>query len=101
MRRPAGKTQFASGQVAARPRLPAGLMAMLLALATIAFYWPAMQHDFVNYDDDRYVTENAQVQKGLSLENIKWAFVNPVADNWHPLTVLSHMLVCQVCGVNP
>ncbi len=85
----------------APPLPPVWLMASLLALAILTLYWPALQHGFVNYDDDRYVTENARVQNGLTLENILWAFTNPVADNWHPLTVLSHMLVCQFYGLNP
>ncbi len=60
-----------------------------------------MQKGFVNYDDDRYVTMNPQVQKGLTPENFRWAFTHPVADNWHPVTVLSHMLVYQFCGLKP
>jgi Flp pilus assembly protein TadD len=83
------------------PRIPVWLLATLLALVTVALYWPATGYDFINYDDNLYVTENVHVQNGLSLANIKWAFLNPVADNWHPLTVLSHMLVCQKFGVNP
>jgi tetratricopeptide (TPR) repeat protein len=90
-----------SAQAVARPLLPDWFLAALLALATLALYWPATHHDFVNYDDDRYVTANVQVQNGLTFENLKWAFKNPVADNWHPMTVLSHMLVCQFFGVNP
>jgi Flp pilus assembly protein TadD len=85
----------------ARPRFPVWLIAALLALVTIALYWPAMRHDFVNYDDDLYVTMNVHVQNGLTLENVKWAFLNPVAANWHPLTVLSHMLDCQLFGLKP
>jgi Flp pilus assembly protein TadD len=93
-------------KVAANPSLaltsvPTWLLASLLALTTIALYWPALQNGFVNYDDDRYVTANAHVQHGLNFENTRWAFLNSVADNWHPLTVLSHMLVCQFCGLNP
>ena len=76
-------------------------MAGLLALMTIALYWPATGCDFINFDDDFYVTANAQVQSGVTWEGIKWACLNPVADNWHPLTVWSHMLVCQFCGLNP
>jgi Flp pilus assembly protein TadD len=74
---------------------------LLLTLAVAALYWPALQNGFVNYDDDRYVTANVQVQGGLSGANLVWAFTHPVADNWHPLTVLSHMLVCQFCGLHP
>ena len=85
----------------ARPRLPAWLMAGLLVLVTMALYWPVTVHDFVNFDDDVYVTANARVQSGLSWGNIKWACLNSVCDNWNPLTVWSHMAVCQVCGLNP
>ena len=50
-------------------------MAVLLALVTIALYWPATRHDFVNYDDNLYVTENSHVQAGLTWEGVKWAFL--------------------------
>ena len=91
----------ASAPIATRPRFPAWLMAMLLLLATIVLYWPATRHDFVNYDDDFYVTANVHVQSGLNSESIKWAFCNPVAGNWHPVTILSHMLDCQLYGLKP
>ena len=76
-------------------------MAALLGLVTMALYWPATRYDFVNYDDDLYVTANLHVQSGLTWENVKWAFFNPVVGNWHPLTMLSHMLDCQLFGLKP
>jgi tetratricopeptide (TPR) repeat protein len=76
-------------------------MAGLLVLGTMALYWPATRCDFVNFDDDLYVTANVHVQKGLAWESIKWACLNPVCCNWHPLTVWSHMAVCQVFGLKP
>ncbi len=82
-------------------RFPVWLVAGLLVLVTIALYWPAMQCAFLNYDDGGYVTSNNHVQAGLTLESIKWAFLSPVEANWHPLTVLSHMLDCQLFGLNP
>jgi hypothetical protein len=48
----------AATPVVAQPRLPLWLIAALLVLVTMAVYWPAMSHDFVNYDDDIYVTDN-------------------------------------------
>ena len=91
----------ASASATVRPHLPAWLLAALLALATLAVYWPATRFDFVNYDDPDYVTANPQVQSGLNLESVQWAFCNPVAANWHPVTMLSHMLDCQLFGLNP
>lgn len=34
------------------------LIYLALALATIAVYWQVHSYEFVNYDDDFYVTEN-------------------------------------------
>jgi tetratricopeptide (TPR) repeat protein len=85
----------------ARPHLPAWLAGGLLMLVTIALYWPVTQCDFVNIDDDVHVTANTEVQKGLTWESIKWAWFNSVNCNWHPLTMWSHMLDCQLFGLNP
>jgi protein O-mannosyl-transferase len=87
--------------VMARPRLPAWLMGLVLVLMTMAIYWPAMRGAFVSFDDPVYITANPRVQHGLTLENIRWACWNPVCCNWHPLTVWSHMLDCQLFGLNP
>ena len=38
---------------------------------------------------------------GLTWEGMRWALFNPVAGDWHPLTVLSHMVDCQLFGLNP
>ena len=38
---------------------------VLLVLVTIALYWPATSHDFVNYDDPDNVSQNAHVLAGL------------------------------------
>jgi tetratricopeptide (TPR) repeat protein len=91
----------ASAPVPAPSRLPVWLMAALLVLVTIASYWPVLRHDFINLDDSSYVTSNVHVQNGLTWESIKWAFSNPVSCNWHPLTMLSHLLDCQMFGLKP
>jgi tetratricopeptide (TPR) repeat protein len=67
----------------------------------MAIYWPATRNDFVNFDDPDYVSENLHVTGGLSLANAKWAFCKPEASNWHPLTMLSHALDCQLFGLKP
>ena len=105
MRRPATKvtpaTTMAGNPATAWPPLPVWLVAVLLVLGTMALYWPATRCDFVNFDDALYLTSNLQVQKGLTWEGVKWACLNPVCWNWHPLTVWSHMLVRQLFGWNP
>jgi Tfp pilus assembly protein PilF len=80
---------------------PQARLAALLVLATVALYWPATHHDFINFDDPDYVTANVHVQNGLTLGNIQWAFSHLVSSNWHPVTMLSHMLDCQLFGLKP
>ena len=58
-------------------------------------------HDFLNYDDPEFVTANPHVQGGLNWEGVQWAFCNTTqAVYWAPLMWLSHMLVCQLFGLN-
>ena len=68
---------------------------------TILFYWNIQDHQFLNFDDDVYVSSNPYVNNGFSLENIKWTFTFTGISYWHPLTLLSHMLDCQLFGVKP
>ena len=77
------------------------LVCLFLVAATLAVYWQIQSFDFVNYDDNEYVYENQNVQEGLTLESIIWAFNTTHAGNWHPLTWLSHMLDCQFFGMEP
>ncbi|MBC8433220.1 MAG: tetratricopeptide repeat protein [Desulfobacterales bacterium] len=77
------------------------LICLFLALATLAVYWQVQNHDFVNFDDDIYVTANRHVQEGLTPESIMWAFTTTYAANWHPLTWISHMLDYEIYGLNP
>jgi len=73
-----------------------------LALLTLSLYAPAAHHQFlVFFDDDFYITNNPHVNTGLSLGNARWAFTTFSEANWHPLTWLSHMLDCQLFGLNP
>jgi tetratricopeptide (TPR) repeat protein len=73
----------------------------LLIVAVLLLYNPVVHHKFVNFDDNNYVTANAHVQSGLTLQNVAWAFSTIEASNWHPLTWLSHMADCQLFGLNP
>jgi Flp pilus assembly protein TadD len=69
-------------------------------LAVLLVFGQTLQHDFVNYDDAAYVVENRHVTAGLTVPAVVWAFRSDHASNWHPLTWLSHMLDCQMYGLN-
>lgn len=74
---------------------------LLLVVATVASYWPIWKNDFINFDDNEYITENPYVKAGLTRAGITWAFTNTSSANWFPLTWLSHMLDCEFYGLNP
>jgi protein O-mannosyl-transferase len=76
------------------------LVCLLLGVVTLALYWPVRHYDFVQYDDDDYVFDNPAVRMGLSWGGVVWSFISAHSANWHPLTWLSHMLDCQLFGLN-
>ncbi|HZR17572.1 MAG TPA: tetratricopeptide repeat protein [Verrucomicrobiae bacterium] len=80
-----------------RPRI----IFLLLALITLSAYMPVTRDGFLNLDDDLFVTDNRLVQKGLTLEGVTWAFRTYHASMWHPLTWVSHMLDCELFGLDP
>ena len=71
---------------------------ILIILFTYSDVW---KHQFLNYDDTVYVTENNHVQNGLTIEGIRWAFGFVGASSWHPMTWISHMMDCQLFGLAP
>jgi len=77
------------------------IICLFLVVGILSCYWRVQYADFVNIDDTVYVSENRNVQAGLTREGIIWAFTTFEAANWHPLTWLSHMLDCQIFGLNP
>ncbi len=84
-----------------RTASPVTVVCLVLALVTLALYWPVTHHAFIDFDDGDYLTENPVVQAGLTWHGVAWAFTNTEAANWHPLTWLSHMADCQFFGLNP
>ena len=91
-----------TGTPASRPqgRVVVGVC-VALVLACIAVYGRTLFHDFLNYDDPLYVTENRAVQAGLSWDNVVWAFTTDRAMYMHPLTWISHMVDCDLYGLHP
>ena len=77
------------------------VICLMLALVTLVVYWPITRHDFTNFDDDGYITGNPHVNSGLSWPNILWGFEHINAGYWIPLTWISHMVDCQLYGLNP
>lgn len=76
------------------------IVCVILASVTLAVFWPVRHQQFVNLDDDIYVTDNPHVVTGLNWQNVRWAFTATRGAHWFPMTWLSHMLDCQLFGLN-
>jgi tetratricopeptide (TPR) repeat protein len=72
-----------------------------IILVILFAYADVRQHEFLNFDDNDYITQNRHVQNGLNLKDIRWAFGFTGIGYWHPLTWISHIVDCQLFGLAP
>jgi hypothetical protein len=77
------------------------VVCIFLAAITWLVFAQTLGHEFFNFDDKDYVYENTQVRAGVTISGIGWAFTGTHAQLWHPLTSISHMLDCQLFGLQP
>jgi tetratricopeptide (TPR) repeat protein len=77
------------------------LAAALLALATAAAYWPALDNQFVAYDDDLLITRVPPLRGGLGWQGVRWAVLTGEGGNWFPLTRLSWLVDASLFGIEP
>jgi tetratricopeptide (TPR) repeat protein len=94
--------QFFNSRLEKRPSLKFASFYVCLALVAITWFVfsQTLWHDFVDFDDQMYVYQNPVIARGLSVDGVLYAFTHPHARNWHPLTTISHMLDCQLFGLN-
>jgi tetratricopeptide (TPR) repeat protein len=71
----------------------------VLALTFIAFI-PALTNDFVNWDDEYNLGNNANTAL-LSWDNIVKIFSEPVIGNYNPLPILTFAIERALFGLNP
>jgi protein O-mannosyl-transferase len=83
-----------------RDRFVATILCGLLLLAVGLVFGQTLGYQFV-YDDEPYIYANPTVMRGLTAEGMTWALTATYASNWHPLTWFSHMLDCQLYGLQP
>jgi protein O-mannosyl-transferase len=77
------------------------LFCLLLAVVVLVSYNPVTHNGFLNWDDDRYITDNPHVRAGLTWATVKWAFTTYHEAYWMPLSWLSHALDCELFGLRP
>lgn len=89
----------------ARGAMSAGRRKLIVAAALVAMvvaaFGRSLEHPFLEYDDDDYVTKNVHVQQGVTLKTLTWALTSVgYASNWHPSTWVSHMIDVQLFGLD-
>ena len=72
-----------------------------LVLAVLAVFSRVLHCGFVDYDDGNYVFSNQEVQHGLTVRSVRWAFTTGASSNWHPLTWLSHETDVELYRLKP
>ncbi len=81
-----------------------GISALICAgLLTLVWFvfGQTIRFPFINFDDPEYVYEVPELNSGLSLHNLKWAFTHWPSTNWFPLKNISHMVEFQFFGSDP
>jgi Tfp pilus assembly protein PilF len=74
---------------------------IFLTVAIWLVFGQTLNHEFINFDDDRYVYQNVEVSRGLTIEGLRFFLTHAHARLWHPLTTLTHMTDCQIYGLRP
>ena len=76
------------------------LISLLYILLSFYVYRGTSGHGFLHWDDPLYVVGNEHVQK-LSTDNLWWMLTKYHANNWHPVSWLSHAIDVALWGNNP
>jgi len=83
--------QIKAGYKVRKKIFNSAVISVLLVLGILVVYWPVSGYEFLNYDDDLYVTDNPHVCRGLTWDNVRWALGSTEAGFWQPLVWLSLM----------
>src|SRR4029077_16170623 len=81
-------------------RITIAVCIFLTAIIWLVF-GQTLGHEFINFDDARYVYENRGVSRSCPLDGLKGFLSQSHGSLWHPLTTLSHMADCQIYGLRP
>lgn len=87
-------------------RLSHRFWSLLLILLCLVTLYKVRDCEFLDMDDDAYIWLNPAVKSGLTLSSFWFAatadltFDSPHADYWQPVTMLSHIMVSQIFGLD-
>lgn len=77
------------------------LAPLVVFVAAFVAFWPALDGEFVSWDDNLNFGEQNPHYKGLGAENLEWMFTESHVGHWHPLTWVSLAIDYQLFGEDP
>ncbi len=98
--RSARRISVRPAEASRRPLIVAAAIVGCLLLAVAVIYGRSLGFGFLAYDDPAFVLENSAVRGGLTGQGIVWAFTGGPFGEWYPLAMLSHMLDCELFGLD-
>jgi len=89
-----------SRSAAAPVHRDAGLLPLLLIVAALVAYWPALGNGFVQWDDQLYVTENPFLTDSNGLWK-GWTTLRETERQYYPLLLTTFWIEHRLWGDNP
>jgi protein O-mannosyl-transferase len=77
------------------------LICIFLIFINLVVFGQSLGHEFIGFDDDKYIYENSSIIAGLTAKAVAWSFTTFKMGHWHPLTWLSYLLDTQLFGQHP
>ena len=84
-----------------REQLKTTAVAVSLVIGILAVYHQVRTFDFLNYDDNVYITENPYVMNGVTWDGVVAAFTKPINAGWTPVSTLTQMIDVDLFGLDP
>ena len=82
-----------------RPWIPWAIAGSLLAAVAVV-YGQTLWFGFLDYDDVKFVHGNPLVTPGVTTAGLRAAMISGPMGEWYPLSMMSHMLDCQIFGLD-
>ena len=74
--------------------------ALVIAIITLACFWPTLANDFIDYDDGNNFTQNPNY-RGLSPSHLHWMFTTFLMGHYIPLTWVTFGVDYLCWGMDP
>ncbi len=95
----AGLSTDLAAVLGSTPLLTAAVL-LVLSVAVGLSFGGVLENEFLNWDDDKYITDNLYVLS-FSAENVHWMLTDTSIFYWHPLTYIVHAAEIQAWGMEP